>query len=129
MVPNGWYPTANNPGNADMIKAYIAQYGGTAAEVSSDVPEAYSVGEVTAQAVTKNGSLDQKKLIAELHSGTFDSVQGKVKFDPTGQNVDAFSFVFQWQGKDLVPFKPDSNGLLAPVSPETRNIEYPKKSW
>ena len=29
MVPNGWYPTANNPGNADMVKAYIAKYGGT----------------------------------------------------------------------------------------------------
>jgi branched-chain amino acid transport system substrate-binding protein len=129
MVPNGWYPTADNPGNADMIKAYIAQYGGTAAEVSSDVPEAYSVGEVTAQAVTKNGSLDQKKLIETLHSGTFDSVQGKVKFDPTGQNVDAFSFVFQWQGKDLVAFKPDAGGLLTPVPPETRKVEYPKKSW
>ena len=51
MVPNGWYPTADNPGNADMVKAYTAQYGGTPAEMSSDVPEAYSVGEVTAQAV------------------------------------------------------------------------------
>ena len=129
MVPNGWYPTADNPGNADMVKAYIAQYGGTAAEMSSDVPEAYSVGEVTAQAVKNIGSLDQKKLIVELHSGTYDSVQGKVKFDSTGQNVAAFSFVFQWQGKDLVPFKPDSSGLLTPVPPETRKVEYPKQNW
>ena len=30
MVPNGWYPTANNPGNADLVAAYIKQYGGTA---------------------------------------------------------------------------------------------------
>jgi branched-chain amino acid transport system substrate-binding protein len=129
MVPNGWYPTADNPGNADMVKAYIAQYGGTAADVSSDVPEAYSVGEVTAQAVKADGSLDQAKLIKELHSGTFDSVQGKVKFDSTGQNVDAFSFFFQWQGKDLVPFRPDANSVLTPVPPETRKIEYPKQNW
>jgi ABC-type branched-subunit amino acid transport system substrate-binding protein len=84
---------------------------------------------VTAQAVKADGSLDQAKLIKELHSGTFDSVQGKVKFDSTGQNVDAFSFVFQWQGKDLVPFRPDANSVLTPVPPETRKIEYPKQNW
>jgi branched-chain amino acid transport system substrate-binding protein len=129
MVPNGWYATADNPGNADMVKAYTAQYGGTPAEMSSDIPEAYSVGEVTAQAVKNIGSLDQKKLIAELHASTFDSVQGKVKFDATGQNTAAFSFVFQWQGKDLVPFKPDSSDALVPVPPETRKIQYPKQPW
>jgi len=129
MVPNGWYPTADNPGNADMVKAYTTQYGGTPAEMSSDIPEAYSVGEVTAQAVKNIGSLDQKKLIQELHASTFDSVQGKVKFDSTGQNTAAFSFVFQWQGKDLVPFKPDSSDALVPVPPETRKIQYPKQPW
>jgi branched-chain amino acid transport system substrate-binding protein len=129
MVPNGWYPTADNPGNADLVAAYIKQYGGTAADVSSDVPEAYSVGEVTAQAVKNDGSLDQKKLIAQLHSGTFDSVQGKVKFDGTGQNVDAFAYVFQWQGGNLVPYQPDANQVLAPVPPANQPVEYPKKSW
>ncbi len=65
MVPNGWYPTANNPGNQAMVAAYIKAHGGTAADVSSDVPEAFSVGEVTAQAVKANGSLNQAKLIAD----------------------------------------------------------------
>ena len=129
MVPNGWYPTQKTPGNAAMVAAYTKQYGGTAAEVSSDVPEGYSVGEVTAQAVQKVGSLDQKKLIAELHSGTFDSVQGKVKFDATGQNVDAFSYVFQWQNGQLVPYQPGPNQLLQPVAPAKQPIEYPKKPW
>lgn len=129
MVPNGWYATANNPGNADMVAAYTKQYGGTAADVSSDVPEAYAVGEVTAQAVQKIGGLDQSKLISELHGETFDSVQGKVKFDSTGQNVDAFAYVFQWQGGDLVPFQPGSDQALTPVPPATAPAEYPKKSW
>lgn len=129
MVPNGWYPTANNPGNAAMIAAYIKQYGGTAADVSSDVPEAYSVGEVTAQAVTAIGSLDQTKLIAELHSGTFNSVQGKVQFDSTGQNIAANSYVFQWQGANLIPFQLDSSQALVAVPPDTSTIEYPKKNW
>jgi ABC-type branched-subunit amino acid transport system substrate-binding protein len=93
------------------------------------VPEGYSVGEVTAQAVKAIGSLDQSKLIAELHSGTFESVQGKVKFDPTGQNTAAFSYVFQWQGANLVPFQPNSSNVLTAVPPATNALEYPKKSW
>lgn len=129
MVPNGWYPTQDTPGNAAMVAAYIAAYGGNAAGVSSDVPEAYSVGEVTAAAVTKVGSLDQKKLIAELHSDTFDSVQGKVKFDSTGQNTAAFSYIFQWQKGNLLPFQPDSSQKLVPVPPSTDPIEYPKAAW
>ncbi len=123
MVPNGWYPESNNPGNADMVKAYIAQYGGTADGISSDVAEAYSVGQVVAQAVTKNNSLDNAKLIAELHSGdTFQSVQGDVKFDSTGQNVAALAYLFQWQKGALVPVYPaTAQGAVAP--------EFPKPNW
>ncbi len=123
MVPNGWYPESNNPGNADMVKAYIAKYGGTADGISSDVAEAYSVGQVVAQAVTKNGSLDNAKLIAELHSGdTFQSVQGDVKFDSTGQNTAALAYLFQWQKGALVPVYPASaQGAVAP--------EFPKPNW
>lgn len=123
MVPNGWYPESNNPGNADMVKAYIAQYGGTADGISSDVAEAYSVGQVVAQAVTKINSLDNAKLIAELHSGdTFQSVQGDVKFDATGQNVAALAYLFQWQKGSLVPVYPaNAQGAVAP--------EFPKPNW
>ncbi len=123
MVPNGWYPESNNPGNADMVKAYLAKYGGTADGISSDVAEAYSVGQVVAQVVTKNNSLDNGKLIAELHSGdTFQSVQGDVKFDSTGQNVAALAYLFQWQKGALVPVFPQSaQGAVAP--------EFPKPNW
>ena len=123
MVPNGWYPGSNNPGNADMVKAYLAKYGGTADGISSDVAEAYSVGQVIAQAVTKNNSLDQAKLIAELHSGdTFQTVQGDVKFNSTGQNTAALAYLFQWQNGSLVPIYPVSAaGAVAP--------EFPKPNW
>lgn len=123
MVPNGWYPESNNPGNADMVKAYIAKYGGTADGISSDVAEAYSVGQVVAQAVTKNNSLDNTKLITELHSGdTFQSVQGDVKFDATGQNIAALAYLFQWQKGALVPIYPsNAQGAVAP--------EFPKPNW
>ncbi|MDQ6686984.1 MAG: amino acid ABC transporter substrate-binding protein [Actinomycetota bacterium] len=129
MVPNGWYPTAPNPGNAAMISAFNKKHGGNAASVSSDVPEAYSVGEVIAQAVTRTHSLDQKKLIAELHRGTFTSVQGPVKFDNTGQNILAKSYIFQWQKGSLAPFQIDAKSALAPVPPSHAAVQFPKAPW
>jgi branched-chain amino acid transport system substrate-binding protein len=129
MVPNEWYPTATTPGNAALVAAYIKAYGGNAQDISSDVPEAYAVGEVTAQAVTADGSLDQAKLVAELHSGTFQSVQGPVKFDSTGQNVKAFAYIFQWQNGNLLPFQPDAQQALVPVPPAAAPILFPKPAW
>jgi branched-chain amino acid transport system substrate-binding protein len=104
-----------------MVAAYLAQYGGTPDSISSDVAEAYAVGQVVQQAVTKIGSLDNQKLIQELHSDTFQSVQGPVKFDSTGQNTAAQAYLFQWQDGSLIPVYPAS---LAKASPE-----YPKPNW
>lgn len=129
MVPNEWYPTVTTPGNAELIAAYLKAYGGTAQDVSSDVPEGYAVGEVTAQAVQAIGSLDQTKLNAELHSGTFTSVQGPVQFDASGQNIKAFAYAFQWQNGALVPYQPDAGQLLVPAPPATTPILYPKPVW
>ena len=129
MVPNEWYPTAVTPGNQTMIAAYIKAYGGTAQDISSDVPEAYSVGEVTAQAVKNIHGLDQTKLLADLHKGTYQTVQGPVKFDSTGQNTLAFSYVFQWQQGALIPYQPDSSQILQPVPPASQAVLYPKPAW
>jgi branched-chain amino acid transport system substrate-binding protein len=121
FVPNGWYAELNAPGNQDMVAAYIAKYGGTAADISSDVPEAYSVGQVVQQAITQNHSLDNAKLIQTLHAGTFDSVQGKVKFDATGQNTMATAYQFQWQSGKLIPVYPPAVASATP--------EFPKPNW
>ena len=129
MVPNEWYPTDPAPGNAAMVAAYLKQYGGTAQDISADVAEAYSVGEVTAQAVTADGDLNQTRLVAELHKGTFQTVQGPVAFDSTGQNVKAFAYIFQWQNGALVPFAPNAAHALEPVAPAVSPIIFPKPAW
>jgi branched-chain amino acid transport system substrate-binding protein len=122
MVPNGWYAQLNVPGNSDMVNAYLAKYGGNAADISSDVAEAWSVGQVVQQALQKIGTVNNAKLIQELHSGdTFQSVQGPVKFDSTGQNVAATAYLFQWQKGQLVPVYPSSVATAGP--------EYPKPAW
>jgi branched-chain amino acid transport system substrate-binding protein len=98
MVPNGWYPAYANSASQAMVQAYVAKYGGNASGVSSDIAEAYSVGQVMAQAVKATGGTDNAKIITYLHSGvTLTSVQGPVKFDPLGQNGLAAAFVSQWQ--------------------------------
>ncbi len=122
LVPNGWYPQAKNPGNAEMVRAYIAKYGGTADQISADVAEAYSVGQVAFQAIMKIKNLENAKLITELHSGdTFQSVQGSVKFDDTGQNIAARAYLFQWQKGAFIPVYPASEASVPP--------ELPKPNW
>ncbi len=122
MVANGWYATANNPGNADFVKAYIAKYGGTADGINGDAAEGYSVGQVVQQVVEKIQSLDNAKIIAELHSGdTFTCIQGPVKFDDVGENIAAKAFLFQWQQGKYIPVYPASAAAAA--------AEFPKPNW
>ncbi len=98
MVPNGWYPGYANAQSKRMVREYVAQYGGPTSGVNADVAEAYSVGQVIAQAVAATGGTDNAKIISYLHSDvTLNTVQGQVKFDALGENGAAAAFVFQWQ--------------------------------
>lgn len=123
FVPNGgWYPAIKTFQNTQMVKDYLAQYGGKADAISSDVAEAFSVGQVLQQAATKMNSIDNTKIIAALHSSdTYQSVQGPVKFNGQGQNILATGYLFQWQKGSLVSVYPASQASNAP--------EYPKPNW
>jgi len=123
MVPNGWYPGYADPASRQMVREYVTQYGGTASGVNADVAEAYSVGQVLAQAVTATGGTDNAKIITYLHSGvTLTSVQGPVKFDALGENGAAASFVFQWQ-------KGSFNQVLPAGTPGSMSILATKPAW
>ena len=123
MVPNAWYGGSANPLSKKMVAEYIKLYGGTAAGVSSDVVEAYSVGEVAAQAVKATGGFDNKKIIAYLHSGVvLQSAQGPVKFNSVGQNVTPTAFTFQWQGSKFVQVNPVKD-------PNSVKVLFPKPAW
>ncbi len=103
MVPDGWYGGFPDAYSHVLVQEYIAKYGGTASDINADVAEAYSAGQVMATAVSSVG-LDQAKIISFLHSGVMvDTVQGPVQFGrciphkPCGVNLQADSFIFQWQ--------------------------------
>ena len=120
FVPNGWYPGASNFQNAAMVQAYLAKYGGTVDTINADIAEAYSVGQVIQQAVTKIHSLDNTALINELHSGeTFNTVQGTTQFNAVGQNTLSLAYLFQWQHGQFLSVYPSS------VAAE--NPEFPKE--
>jgi branched-chain amino acid transport system substrate-binding protein len=123
FVPNGWYPGFQKPDSQQMVKEYIAKYGGSASDVNADVAEAYSVGQVLAQAVKATNGFDQPKIISYLHSGvTLDSVQGPVKFDSLGENTAQKTLTFQWQHGTLVQSLPTSTAGSKPPL-------YPKPNW
>ena len=124
MVPGGWYGGIKNPLSEAMVKDYIAKYGGTAADINADVAEAYSVGEITAAAVTATKGTDNSKIIKYLHSGvTLQTVQGPVKFNSSGENTVAQKFIFQWQ-------KGGAYNLVLPTNATGAvPIINPKPSW
>ena len=126
MVPNGWYPGYQNAASQQMVKEYVAQYGGSPSGVNADVAEAYSVGQVLAQAVTATHGTDNAKIIDYLHSGVqLSSVQGPVKFDALGENGAAAAFVFQWQKGSFYQVLPagtaGSTGILATKPPWSKS--------
>ena len=116
MVPNAWYPQYANPASQNMVKEYVAQYGGSASGVNADVAEAYSVGQVMSQAVNATGGVDNAKIISYLHSGvTLNSVQGPVKFDALGENGAAAAFIFQWQKRNFTQVLPAAASGSVPI--------------
>jgi branched-chain amino acid transport system substrate-binding protein len=121
MVPNGWYPGYSNAASRQMVREYVAQFGGTPSGVNADVAEAYSVGQVVAQAVTATGGTDNAKIISYLHSGVaLTSVQGPVKFDALGENGAAAAFVFQWQKgnyRQVLPSSTTGSVAIAATKP------------
>jgi branched-chain amino acid transport system substrate-binding protein len=122
MVPNGWYPGYANPASQKMVNEYVAKYGGSPSDVNADVAEAYSVGQVMAQAVTGTKGTVNSKIITYLHSGvTISTVQGPVRFDNSGRNSSAAAFTFQWQQqgtafKQVLPVS--AAGSVAIINPK-----------
>ena len=123
FVPNGgWYPTINTFQNAKMVSDYLAQYGGTADGISSDVAEAFAVGQVFQQAATKTTASITRKLLLNFTQAIRSRLfKGDVKFDATGQNTLGTGYLFQWQKGSLVSVYPASQASAPP--------EYPKPNW
>ena len=124
IVPNdGWWPSKGQDAfqQQQFVSGYLAKYGGSQNDISSDTVQAFSVMQVLAQAVNKIHSLDNVALMQVLRTNTFSTLQGPVKFGPDGQNIAAIPFLFQWQKGQLIP--------VFPLSQAQQNPEFPKPAW
>ena len=125
MVPDGWFPGFRNAASQQMVNEYVQLHGGTKSGVNADVAEAYSVGQVVAQAIQATGGTDNTAIIKYLHSGvTLTTVQGPVQFNSLGENGAAASFIFQWQGKGTKFVQVLPQGVAGTVP-----ILAPKPAW
>jgi len=122
FVPNdGWYPGASTYQNSQFTSAYLARYGGSAGDISSDTVQAYSTGQILEQAINKSHSFGNAKLIQELHTDSFNSLQGPLEFTSDGENKVGVAYLFQWQQGQLIPVYPSDQAQSNP--------EYPKANW
>ena len=122
FFPNNWDPDINTYQNKQMVRDYQARYDGTPQQISANTAEAYAAGQVLYQAANNIHSINNAKLIAELHANTtFQSVQGDVLFNDAGENTDAAGFTFQWQKGRVV--------LVYPPAYAQANPEHPKPDW
>jgi branched-chain amino acid transport system substrate-binding protein len=119
-VPLGWLPGLATYGNKQFVQTYLKMFGGTAASMSTDSGEAYSVGQVMQQAIDYAHSFNNSAIIAALHKLTFKTVQGNFAFksngEPTGHTVLA-----QWTGGKLQ--------IIYPPELAQAKAVYPKPAW
>jgi branched-chain amino acid transport system substrate-binding protein len=124
-------PTMKFPGVDDLLTRYRVR----AVKEGADPvgiygpPYAYAEMQVLGQAITAAGSTDEKKLTAQLKSGTFDTVVGKIKYGPNGEWEKARLLYVQYQGiqgNDIEQFKQSGKQvILHPAELKSGNLQTP----
>ncbi|HEY6016391.1 MAG TPA: amino acid ABC transporter substrate-binding protein [Gaiellaceae bacterium] len=110
-----WFPDAKNPGNAAFVKAYVAKYHQPAGTIDPTSAEAYAVGQVAEAGIKKVGAVDNAKLIAALHKGSWPTVEGLLRWNAIGEPQGS-DLLVQWVNGKLLPVYPKSVALHAPVA-------------
>ena len=110
-----WYEAENSAGNSAFVAAYHAKYGPGA--IDSTSAEAYACGQILQAVVTKLKSVDNAKIIAALHQGSWPSVEGNLSWDSIGQ-PQGQDLLLEWVGGTLQPVYPPNVAQTAPVIPK-----------
>jgi branched-chain amino acid transport system substrate-binding protein len=113
-----WFEESTIETNPEFVAAFHAKNGDD--PIAEDSANAYTVGQVLQQAIESTQSVDNAKLIDEMHSATFTTVVGPLKFDDVGRPQGSF-MILQWQGGKYVIVYPDFAKQADPV--------WPKPEW
>ena len=111
-----WAPRADWKGSQAFYDAYVKKFGEDPDFLNSAL--AWMSLEILEEAVAKNG-LDKEKIRAYVSSQTFDTINGKVKFDGVQNSITPTAFVQYQKGKLQIVW---------PASIATGKYE-PKKGW
>jgi branched-chain amino acid transport system substrate-binding protein len=126
-------PTLNFPGVNEFLKKYQDAAQGKGVDPLGHYlpPYAYAYMQVLGQTVEATKSLDQGKLAAYMHSHTFKTVVGDVKFGKNGEWATSRMLMVQFRNikpNDMEQFsKVGSRIVLYPPAFKSGDIVYPYK--
>lgn len=118
FAPISWFEASTTESNPEFVAAYHEKYGDE--PIAEDSANAYTVGQVLQQAIENTQSVDNAKLIEEMHKATFTTVVGPLSFDELGKPKGSY-MVLQWQGGKIVIVGPDFAKQADPI--------WPKPEW
>jgi len=113
-----WFEDSTIETNPEFVAAFHDKNGPD--PIAEDSANAYTVGQVLQQAIENTQSIDNAKLIDEMHSATFTTVVGPLKFDEVGRPQGSF-MILQWQGGKYLIVYPDFAKQADPI--------WPKPEW
>ena len=111
-----WFPNSKTYGNPAFVKAFTSTYHTSAGDIDPGSAEAYATGQVFERVVKKIGAVDNAKIIAALHKGTWPTVEGTLHWDAIGQPTGNFLLV-EWINGQLYPVLPKNVAVKRPVLP------------
>jgi branched-chain amino acid transport system substrate-binding protein len=112
-----WYADSPNPSSKKFIADYLAKYGGTAQKIDPTSAEAYSAGMLVQAVAAKTGKVDNATIIKTLHSGTWSTLVGDLKWDASGAPQGAYQLI-QWINGTLTTVYPAKGAQHSPVAPK-----------
>ena len=112
-----WFPDSTAPGNKAFVAAYVKKYGGGAGSIDPTSAEAYAAGQVLQLVVSKTKSLDNGAIISALHTGSWPTVEGVLRWNSIGEPQGS-DLLVEWVNGKLLPVYPKSIALHAPVAPK-----------
>lgn len=114
MSSDDWLPESTNLANANFVHAYLTKYGGTADDIDATSAEAFSAGMLLQDVARRTGRLDNATIIRSLHSGSWPTVVGDLRWNAIGEPQGSYTLV-QWIDGQLTPVFPSGRAQHAPV--------------
>jgi branched-chain amino acid transport system substrate-binding protein len=113
-----WLPDALGQANANFVRAYLAKYGGTATDIDPTSAEAFSAGMLVQDIASRTGKVDNATIIRSLHSGSWPTVVGDLRWNAIGEPQGSYTLV-QWIDNQLTPVFPRDRAQHSPLAPGT----------